>query len=57
MRIDATLPEQLVGRSGINCLVSIRPEKIHNSYCSLFRALVVNWFRSAELEVTVVKFI
>ena len=48
--IDAVLPEQLLRRSDVNCLVSNGYGETYKDYLCLFRAIVVHLYGSSEVE-------
>ena len=48
--IDAVLPEQLLRRSDVNCLVSNGYGETYKDYLCLFRAIAVHLYGSSELE-------
>ena len=47
---DADLPEQLLRRSDVSCLVSNGYGETHKEYLCLFRAIGVHLYGSSELE-------
>ena len=49
--IDAVLPEQLLRRPDVNCLVSNGYDETYKDNLRLFRAIAVQLFGSAELEI------
>ena len=49
--IDAVLPEQLLRRSDVNCLVSNGYGETYKDYLCLFRAVAAHLYRSSELEM------
>ena len=48
--IDAVLPEQLLRRPDVNCIVSNGYGKTYKDYLCLFRAIAVHLYGSSELE-------
>ena len=48
--IDAVLPEQLLRRPNVNCLVSKSYGETYNDYLCLLRAIAVHLYGSSELE-------
>ena len=48
--IDAVLPEQLLRRPDVNCLVSNGYGETYKDYLCLFRAIAVHLYGSSELE-------
>ena len=48
--IDAVLPEQLLRRPDVNCLVSNGYGETYKDYFCLFRAIAVHLYGSSELE-------
>ena len=48
--LDAVIPEQLLKRRDINCLVTNGYGKTYKDYLCLFRAVAVHLYGSAELE-------
>ena len=49
--IDAVLPEQLLRRPDVNCLVSNGYGETYKDYLCLFRAIAVHLYGSSELEI------
>ena len=49
--IDAVLPEQLLRRPDVNCLVSNGYGETYKDYLCLFRAIAVHFYGSSELEI------
>ena len=47
--IDAVLPEQLLRRSNINCLVSNGYGETYKDYLCMFRAIAVHLYGSSDL--------
>ena len=50
--IDAVLPETLLRRPDVTCLVSNGYGKTYKDYLCLFRAIAVHLYESSELETT-----
>ena len=50
--IDAVLPEQLLRRPDVNCLVSNGYGETYKDYFCLFRAIAVHLYGSSELETS-----
>ena len=48
--IDAVIPEQLLRRPDVNCLVSNGYGETYKDYRCLFRAIAVHLYGSSELE-------
>ena len=51
--MDAVLPEQLLRRSDVNCLVSNGYSETYKDYLCMFRAIAVHLYGSYELETNV----
>ena len=53
--LDAVIPEQLLRRSDVNCLVMNRYGETYKDYLCLFRAVANHLYGSAELETNAAK--
>ena len=53
--LDAVIPEQLLRRSDVNCLVTNGYGETYRDYLCLFRAVAVHLYGSAELETNAAK--
>ena len=53
--LDAVIPEQLLRRSDVNCLVTNGYGETYKDYLCLFRAVAVHLYGSAELETNAAK--
>ena len=53
--LDAVIPEQLLRRRDVNCLVTNAYGKTYKVYLCLFRAVAVHLYGSAELETNAAK--
>ena len=53
--LDALIPEQLLRRSEVDCLVSNGHGETYKDYLCLFRAVAVHLYGSTELEINVAK--
>ena len=53
--LDAVIPEQLLSRRDVNCLVTNGYEETYKDYLCLFRAVAVHLYGSAELETNAAK--
>ena len=54
--LDAVIPEQLLRRSDVNCLVTNGYGETYKDYLCLFRPVAVHFYGSAELETNEAKF-
>ena len=53
--LDAVIPEQLLRRNDVNCLVTNGYGETYKDYLCLFRAVAVHLYGSAELETNAAK--